>query len=144
MRPSWQKVLADLWINRTRTLLVVASIAVGVFAIGTIASTYVILSEDIRVSYANAQPANIEIITDPFDNELVKAVETIPGVLDAEGRHMLSVRVSQDGKSWQPLDIMATDDFNTAEINLLTPYLGAIHAADRELMVREDILNSTG
>jgi putative ABC transport system permease protein len=144
MRPSWQKVLADLWINKTRTLLVVASIAVGVFAIGTIASTYVILSEDIRVSYANAQPANIEIITDLFDNELVKAVKTIPGVLDAEGRHMLSVRVSQDGKEWQPLDIMATDDFHTAEINLLTPYLGAIYAADRELMVREDILNSTG
>ena len=32
VRPSWQKVLADLWINKTRTLLVVASIAVGVIA----------------------------------------------------------------------------------------------------------------
>jgi putative ABC transport system permease protein len=75
---------------------------------------------------------------------LVEAVETIPGVMDAEGRHMLSVRVSQDGKSWQPLDIMATDDFHTAEINLLTPYLGTIYAANRQLMVREDIMNSTG
>ena len=70
MRPSRQKVLADLWSNKTRTLLVVASIAVGVFAIGAIASDYVILSEDISISYASAQPANIEVITDPFDDNL--------------------------------------------------------------------------
>lgn len=144
MRPSWQKVLADLWINKTRTLLVVASIAVGVFAIGAIATTYVILSEDIGVSYASAQPANIEIMTDPFDDELIKAVEAIPGVAGAEGRHMLSVRVGLDGKSWKPLDIVATEDYHTANINLLTPVLGTIYAEDRQLMVREDLMNSTG
>ncbi len=144
MRPSWQKVLADLWINRSRTLLVVASIAVGVFAIGAIAATYVILSEDISVSYVAAQPANIEIFSDFFDEELIKAVETIPGVIDAEGRHFLSLRVSQDGQSWKPLDIAATDDFREAHINLLTPVSGTIFAADRQLMVREDMMNDTG
>ena len=30
MRPSWQKVLADLWADKMRTFLVVTSIAVGV------------------------------------------------------------------------------------------------------------------
>jgi len=68
LKPTWRKVLADLWVSRTRTLLVVSSIAVGVFAVGTIASMYVIFAEDIRVGYAAAQPANIEIITDPFDD----------------------------------------------------------------------------
>ena len=92
----------------------------------------------------SAQPANIEIISDPFDEDLVKSVRDIPGVLDAEGRHMLTVRVSQDGKSWQPLDIVAPDDFRTASINLLTPDEGTIYAEDRQLMVREDIMNSTG
>ncbi len=144
MRPSWQKVLADLWINKTRTLLVVASIAVGVFAIGTIASTYVILSEDIGVSYSSAQPANIEIVSDPFDDDLLKSVRAIPGVVDAEGRHMLSVRVGLDGENWKSLDIIAADDFRTARINLLTPVSGTIYADDRQLMVREDLMNSTG
>ena len=134
MRPSWQKVLADLWVNKTRTFLVVASIAVGVFAIGAIATTYVILSEDIGVSYSAARPANIEMITDPFDEELVKAVRTIPGVVDAEGRHFLSVRVGQDGKSWKPLDIVATDDFRAANLNLLTRVDGTIYPDDRGLV----------
>jgi putative ABC transport system permease protein len=144
MRPSWQKVLADLWGNKTRTLLVVASIAVGVFAIGAIASTYAIMSEDIKVSYSSAQPANIEIFSDPFDEELVKAVESVEGVIDAEGREMLAVRIGTDGESWKPLDVVAVDAFDTAEINLLTPITGKTYPDDRQIVVREDMMNSTG
>ena len=35
----WIKVYRDLWINRARTILVVLSIAAGVFAIGMIGAT---------------------------------------------------------------------------------------------------------
>ena len=131
MRPSWRKVLADLWVNRTRTILVVASIAVGVFAVGTMVSMYVIVAEDLRVGYAAAQPANIEIITDPFTDDLVKTVENMPGVATAEGRQMIPVRVSVDGETWKPLDVMAYDDYATSAINLLNPGKGRAIPADR-------------
>ena len=142
--PRWSKILADLWADRTRSLLVVASIAVGVFAIGSIVTTYAIYSEDVSVSYASAQPANIEVITDPFDDTLVRSVADMPGVITAEGRHMLSVRVSQDGLTWKALDIVATKDFAASEINLITPVDGTAAPNDRELAVREDLMNSTG
>ena len=144
LKPSWRKVLADLSGNLSRTVLVVASIAVGIFAVGAIATMYVIFGEDISISYASAQPANIEIITDPFDEDLVKAISRIPGVANAEGRHLVSVRVGTDGQTWKPLDIIATEDFASTEMNLLTAINGTIYPNDRELMVREDILNSTG
>ena len=35
----WKKVYRDLWNNRSRTVLVILSIAVGVFALGMIVST---------------------------------------------------------------------------------------------------------
>ncbi len=85
-RPRWRKVLADLWESRSRTLLVVASIAVGVFAIGMIVSAYGVLAEDINLSFAAVHPANIEISMDPFHEDLVRIVERVPGVTDAEGR----------------------------------------------------------
>lgn len=144
LRPRARKVLADLWANRTRTLLVVASIAVGVFAVGAIATTYAIFSQDIAVSYAAAQPANIEIITDPFDEEVVRSIERVPGVTAAEGRHMVAVRVSRDGENWKPLDIMGADDYRETAINLLTPVRGTTYPEDRELMLREDPMNSSG
>jgi len=139
-----RKVLADLWINRTRTILVIASIAVGVFAVGAIMTTYVIFNADMSASYASAQPANIEVITDFFDDDLVKSVTVIPGVKTAEGRHMLSVRVSRDGITWKRLDIVANKDYMASDINLLTPIDGAVYPQDRELIVRQDPMNDTG
>ena len=58
------KVLSDLWGNKVRTLLVVASMAVGLFAVGMIATIHAILSTDIRASYAAVNPANIMINAD--------------------------------------------------------------------------------
>ncbi len=142
--PRVRKVLADLWANRTRTILVIASIAVGVFAIGSIMTTYALFSEDMTISYAAAQPANIEILTDSFDDDLVKAVRSIPGVAHAEGRQMVSVRVSKDGVAWKRLDIVANKDPIASQINLLTPIDGAIYPDDRELIVRQDPMNDTG
>ncbi|MCA9932043.1 MAG: ABC transporter permease [Anaerolineales bacterium] len=144
MPPRVRKVLADLWADRTRSILVIASIAVGVFAIGSIMTTYALFNTDMALSYASAQPANIEIYTDPFDNALVKSVLAIPGVTAADGRHMVSVRVSLDGATWQPLDVLANKDFVGSEINLLTPKFGVLYPNDRELVVREDAMNSTG
>ena len=50
--PRWNKVIRDLWVNKTRTILVVLSIAVGVFAVGTVAHMQVIVSDDLNQSYA--------------------------------------------------------------------------------------------
>ncbi len=144
IRPRVRKVLADLWANRTRSILVIASIAVGVFAIGSIMTTYALSNADMSASYASAQPANIEIITDSFDDAMVKSIETIPGVKTAEGRHMVSVRVSKDGIIWKRLDVVANKDYVASEINLLTPVDGVIYPLDRELIVRKDPMNDTG
>ena len=52
LSPRWRKVLGDLWSNKTRTILVVLSIAVGVFAVGMIAG----LAGDADARYAGELP----------------------------------------------------------------------------------------
>ena len=42
LKPRWSKVRSDLWDDKTRSGLVIASIAVGVFAIGMIITAFVI------------------------------------------------------------------------------------------------------
>ena len=61
MKPRWRKVIHDLLDNKARTLLVVFSIAVGVFSIGVIAGAYQIISNDMSASYSANKPANIEL-----------------------------------------------------------------------------------
>jgi putative ABC transport system permease protein len=110
-------VLSDLWDSKLRTILVVASIAVGVFAIGMIATAYAILAEDINNSYAAVNPVNIDISTDPFDEDFVRIFEGFPGVKDAEGRRIIGVRTSLDGVDWQSQNLTAIEDFETMKIN---------------------------
>jgi putative ABC transport system permease protein len=137
-------VLSDLWDSKFRTLLVVASIAVGVFAIGVIASAYAILSADINLSYASVNPANIEIRTDPFYEDFVRVIERFPGVDQAEGRRILGVRTSRDGINWQSQSLVAVEDFRDVRISRLGTIEGTQYPGRGELMVSKDFMNDTG
>ena len=143
VRPRWRKVFSDLWENKLRTLLVVASIAVGVFAIGTIASTYVIFSEDLNVSYAASNPANIDIWTDLFDENYVKTIENLPEISGAEGRYILNVRLRQEGGTWKNHDLVAIEDYQDSNINLVNPQEGKTIPGGRELVIERNALNES-
>jgi len=144
LKPRWKKVLADLWDNKMRTLLVVASIAVGVFSIGMIVSAYVIIAEDIDRSYALASPVNIEIWTDPFFDDFVNVVEHIPGIAAAEGRQIISVRASVNGVEWQDLNLIAISDFENLKVNQISALSGTQYPGRRELLVSADFMADTG
>ncbi len=144
VKPRWSKVFSDLWDNKLRTLLVVASIAVGVFSVGTIVNAYVILSQDIGITYTAKNPANIDITTDPFHEDIVRSVEKNPDVIDAEGRQVVEVRASSDGAAWQGIRLIGVKDFEASAINLLSPIEGTSTPDRREMLVSDDFLNSTG
>ena len=148
IRPRWRKVLADLWDNKLRTLLVVASIAVGVFSIGMIAGTYVIISHDMGASYASANPANIDLLTDAFDQDFVSTIQRLEGVQDAEGRRIFSVRARVPGGEWARLDLVALEDFEQIKINQLFLQAGSPVPEDRQLVLErsalEDLPGSAG
>jgi putative ABC transport system permease protein len=144
VRPRWSKVLADLWDNKTRTLLVVLSIAVGVFAVGTIANAFQILSVDVDASYAAVNPANITIRTEPFDEDFLSSVKNVPGVVDAEGRRHLVVSVIQEGQARENLELVAIDDPAGSRINLLEPKDGRPFPGENELLVGYDSMNDPG
>lgn len=144
LKPRWNKVLADLWDNKLRTLLVVASITVGVFSMGMIVSAYVIIAEDINRSYAMASPVNIEIWTDPFYKDFVNTIDRLPGVAAVEGRQITGVRGSIDGSEWQDLNLIAVTDFRDLRMNQLAPLEGTQYPGRRELLVSLDFIADTG
>ncbi len=144
LKPRWSKVFADLWGDKARTALVVASIAVGVFAVGMIISAFVILSEDIDSSYAAINPVNIEIWTDPFYEDLVRVVEKVPGVADVEGRRYLTVRAKKGDQNWQTLSLVGVADLENISINQLITLDGTQTPGRGEVIISDDFNASTG
>ena len=83
----WRKVGRDLTAYPARSASVIASIAVGVFAIGTIAGANALLDASLTEAYALGRPAAATFYAATgFDRSLVDAVERVPGVEEAEGR----------------------------------------------------------
>lgn len=136
--PRWKKVLSDLWINKTRTLLVVASIWIGVFATGVINGSRSIVVNELQASYADTSPAHSTVYVsddDSFDDDLVEAVRKIDGVENAEGRRQAMVSVEELPGIWQDMQLTAIPDFDDIRINKIQPVQGALKPRDKEILL---------
>jgi putative ABC transport system permease protein len=141
MKPRWRKVIHDLYDNKGRTLLVVFSIAVGVFSIGVIAGAYQIISHDMSASYAAKNPSNIELRMTNFDDDVLASIKNEKTVKDAEARRVFNMRVRVPGtEKWTTLDMTAFQDFEKNSINLLTPVEGASAPKKREMILEKNAL----
>jgi putative ABC transport system permease protein len=81
MSVIWQKVWSDIWDNKTRTILVVLSISVGVFAVGAIFG----MSDQLLVGMDTAHQATIPAhftmsVTRNINSDIANRLEKIEGV----------------------------------------------------------------
>ncbi|MFN3490945.1 MAG: ABC transporter permease, partial [Anaerolineales bacterium] len=143
MRPRWRKVFHDLWDNKARTLLVVFSIAVGVFSIGVIAGAYAIISNDMSISYAANNPANIELRMSAFDDDIISSIRNANGVKEVEARRVTNFRVrTLDNEKWLSIDLVAFESFSENQVNLLVPVQGQSEAKKDEILLEKDVLKN--
>jgi len=141
MKPRWRKVIHDLLDNKARTLLVVLSIAVGVFSIGVIAGAYQIIGNDMSASYSATRPANVELRMADFDDDMLQLIRNQDGVEDVEGRRVFNIRVRVPGTpKWTTLDMIAFEDFEENAVDLLAPVAGQTAPEKRQLMLELDAL----
>jgi putative ABC transport system permease protein len=88
----WNKVWFDLWHNKTRTLLTVLSIAIGVFAMGAIFGMSDMMSSEMDRSHRSVIPPHITVyLTEQVEPEVIEALRDIPGVEDVEPYNEISV-----------------------------------------------------
>ncbi len=135
LSPRWRKVARDLLSNKMRTLLVVMSIAVGVFAVGVIVSTQLLLGHDLATTYAATNPADAVLMMSSFDNDLVDTVARTEGVRTAEGRRTVNVRVNVGPDEWRTLNLDVIDDFNKQKLSRVDPVSGAWPPPDKSMLV---------
>ncbi len=144
LQPRWRKVLRDLWLNKSRTLLVVLSVAVGVFAVGTIATSQIVLSRDLTNTYLATHPAHATIYTmDAFDRDLVKSVDAMREVKEAEARRAVSLRLNTGPDEWRLLWLVAIDDFSDISIDQIASVSGDWPPPDHEMLIERASLGLT-
>ena len=144
MRPRWQKVLSDLRGNLGRTVLVIASIAVGLFAFGVIATLYFVIREDMRDGYVAVQPANIRLRTSLIDDEMIASISDLPGVANTQGARLLNLRMQTAADQWTTIELHSQPDFATSPINQLTLTEGSLDISKGQILIERYKLDDTG
>jgi len=134
-RPRWRKVVSDLIANPTRSALVTASIAVGLFALGIITNNYAILTADMEAGYRLTNPANIQIFSTTFETKLIDRIERVRGVQNAEGRYIFTLQTRNRSGEWESINLEAFDDFSTARINQVKIISGEWNPAKHEIVI---------
>ncbi len=143
MRPRWRKAFSDLWINPARSLLVIASITVGLFALGTIATLHSVIRQDLRDGYSSSNPANIQIQTSLIEPKLVDHISKMPGVRQAEGARNFQLRLQTAPGEWLTINVRSVHDWNKSEINRLRVISGQWPPNDREISIENYRLADT-
>jgi putative ABC transport system permease protein len=136
-RPRTHKILADLWGNRARSLLVVASITVGLLAIGVIATIRAVISEDMRDGYAAVNPANIHAVTSLFNQDMVEHLQAVEGVRQIEGIRLFAGRLEASPGEWVAIDLQARQDGSERQIDQLHLLQGKWPPDDREIVIEQ-------
>lgn len=144
VRVRWRKIFRELWGNKARTLLVTLSIAVGVFAVGTIANSWVVLLDDLNRAYLATNPASAVLRVEAFDADLVQAVVGQRSIARAEGRRSVVVKLRQPDGELFNLNLDAVDSFDDLAISQFTPETGVWPPARRELLLERSYAEQLG
>lgn len=125
VQTRWRKVMLDFWTHKARTLLVVAAIGVGVFAVGLVAGGQTILLRELNRGYQATNAASATLTTTPFGAELAARIARTPGVAAAEGRRRLPAQVEIRPNVTRALLITAVPDFRNQQLDIIYPIGGA-------------------
>ena len=85
MNVLWRKLWNDLWERKSRTLLVVMSVAAGVFCVGAIFGMNDQLYTQMDISHASTYPSHINMFTFQYlDQDMADQLSKIDGVLSVD------------------------------------------------------------
>jgi histidinol dehydrogenase len=73
----WRKAVRDFWHERTRTLLVVLAIALGISGFAVVLSTHAILTRELNQGHLASNPASATLRTDSIDAALLNRVRAV-------------------------------------------------------------------
>lgn len=136
----WRKVLRDMWLSKSRTLLVILAIAIGIFGVGSVLTGYAILTHEIDANFLATNPASAILYTDNADKKLAEYVEKQNGVADAQARRVVMARIKVGQDDWRRLLLFVIDDFDDLRVSTFTLERGEWPPADREILIERSAL----
>jgi len=136
----WRKALRDLWGDKTRTLLVVLAIAIGIVGVGAILNSYSVLIREMDRNYMDTNPASAILYMEGVDDALIQSIEARPEIAQAEARRIVGARYQTDTNQWLNTILFVIDDFDDLRVSTFTSERGDWNPAADEILIERSAL----
>jgi putative ABC transport system permease protein len=136
----WLKVIRDLWYNKSRTLLVVLSIAVGVTAFGGLYAARDILMNNLNTQFTASNHYDIQMNISGFDDTFVRWASRQSNITSAQGIALHTEKMILNGKTFD-VAINAYGDMNDISINRLGYEAGTFPPGRDEFVIERSFLS---
>jgi putative ABC transport system permease protein len=134
MIPStWKKILADLWVNKARSILVAISIALGAFAVGIIVASMIIVRHDLLADYAAVNPHTARIYTQNFNAALLDELRGLPEVESVDASYNMWVKIASTSGKLYRINLNSIPSLDAIVVDRLTLDSGSPTFTDGEI-----------
>lgn len=116
---GFTKIYRDLWLNRSRSIMVILSITLSVMAFGVLNTTRAVLLDNYLSAYIQSEPAQALLILPDFDQTLVDKVSKLSEIRLVEGRRQFHLNLEAQGGIYQVV-ANAAQDPDHVQINRLS------------------------
>ncbi len=142
--PRWRKVLRDLWSNKSRTILVVLSIAIGVFAFGGLFTARSLINTSLDVEFQATNPSDIDFSIPDIDDLLIQYVARQPYVTGIQTYTSGSAEILATDGDTAIAQLIAHEDIQNIRINMVAPEAGAFTLGRNQAILERSFLENLG
>ena len=123
MSSRWKKVWADFWSNKTRSILTILTIGVGVFTVGFSSNLRFYMNESMDSDFLSSSPSEATVYASPMNEDSVKIAREVAGVDAVEGRSMTGAKLIRPGEDDVSIRFTAIENPYDLTVNTLKPVL---------------------
>lgn len=136
-----KKILRDLTVNKSRSLLIILAVAIGVAAFGLMLTGRIVLEENLRDVYAATNPAHVILNISPFEDELIDSLSEIDSIDSLQAMRVDSARIQSGPDNWLSFEIRTISDFDSIAVNKLTSESEIISPSVNSIYLEQSLKN---
>ncbi len=137
----WLKLFRDLYQQKSRSIMVLVAMVIGIFSFTLVANAYIILNRELDKNYLNTSPASATIITNKLNDTQVSQVANLSGVAQVESRPTIMGRIETDLNQYVPILLFIVEDFQTLKMDTFTPEDGQYPPSIGDIMIERVALD---
>lgn len=136
LRLVFNKTFRDLSANKSRTILVLAAMIIGISGVGSVLNARAILTREMDLNYLRTNPASATLWVQGLNDQVLEgATQKLPGIKDIEARRTLNGRVrTKDGLGTE-ITIFVIKDFKGLKNTTFQPEKGKWPPAKGEILI---------